>query len=109
VGVDYAFYIAESISDSYAKESDLKKSIYFGLTNAGRGVIITALAMVTSVALWYFFSSLRFQAEMGLMISLWMSVSAISSLLVIPSMIYVFKPRFLLKRATRASAEKAST
>ncbi len=101
VGVDYAFYIAESISDNYVKSGDLRKSIYFGLTNAGRGVFITALAMVSSVALWYFFSSLRFQAEMGLMISLWMSVSAISSLLVIPSMIYVFKPRFLLRRSKR--------
>jgi predicted RND superfamily exporter protein len=54
--------------------------------------------MVAAVVLWYFFSSLRFQAEMGLLIALWMTVSAISGLLVIPSMIYLFKPRFLLKR-----------
>jgi len=98
LGVDYAFYISDRIAERYAAERNLQDSIHFGLTTAGRGVIITALSMVTSVALWYFFSSLRFQAEMGLLIALWMSVSAISSLLVIPSMIYVFKPRFLLGR-----------
>jgi len=99
LGVDYAFYISDRIAERFSNGRDLRDSIHFGLVTAGRGVIITALSMVTSVALWYFFSSLRFQAEMGLLIALWMSVSAISSLLVIPSMIYVFKPRFLLGRA----------
>jgi len=104
LGVDYAFYISDRIAERYASERDLRDSVHFGLMTAGRGVIITALSMVTSVALWYFFSSLRFQAEMGLLIALWMSVSAISSLLVIPSMIYVFKPRFLLGRPVRKAA-----
>lgn len=104
LGVDYAFYISDRVAERYALSKDLRDSIHFGLMTAGRGVIITALSMVTSVALWYFFSSLRFQAEMGLLIALWMSVSAISSLLVIPSMIYVFKPRFLLGRSVRAAA-----
>lgn len=98
LGVDYAFYISDRISERFSEGRDLSESIRFGLETAGRGVIITALSMVTSVALWFFFSSLRFQAEMGLLIALWMSVSAISSLLVIPSMIYVFKPRFLIRR-----------
>ncbi|RME34063.1 MAG: RND transporter [Gammaproteobacteria bacterium] len=99
LGVDYAFYISDRIGERYAIAKDLADSIRFGLTTAGKGVIITALSMVTSVVLWYFFSSLRFQAEMGLLIALWMTVSAISSLLVIPSMIYLFRPRFLLGKA----------
>jgi predicted RND superfamily exporter protein len=98
LGVDYAFYIADRIKEHYGKGGELADSIHFGLMTAGRGVIITALTMVAAVVLWYFFSSLRFQAEMGLLIALWMTVSAISGLLVIPSMIYLFKPRFLLKR-----------
>ena len=105
LGVDYAFYISDRIAERYSNGKNMQQSIHFGLMTAGRGVIITALSMVTSVALWYFFSSLRFQAEMGLLIALWMSVSAISSLLVIPSMIYVFKPRFLLGRSTRGSVQ----
>jgi hypothetical protein len=96
LGVDYSFYIADRIKEHFLRTSDLAESIRFAMMIAGRGVIVTALTMVAAVVLWYFFSSLRFQAEMGLLIALWMTVSAISALLVIPSMIYVFQPRFLV-------------
>jgi predicted RND superfamily exporter protein len=96
LGVDYSFYISDRIKEHSARSSNLAESIHFAMMTAGRGVIITALTMVATVALWYFFSSLRFQAEMGLLIALWMTVSAISALLVIPSLIYVFRPRFLV-------------
>ena len=71
------------------------------MMNAGRGVVITALTMIASVVLWYFFSSLRFQAEMGLLIAMWMTVSALSALIVIPSMIFLFRPRFLVGSGAR--------
>jgi predicted RND superfamily exporter protein len=96
LGVDYAFYISDRIKEGYQKSGDLAESIHFGLLTAGRGVLITAATMIASVVFWYFFSSLRFQAEMGLLIAVWMTVSAVSALLVIPSMIYLFKPRFIL-------------
>ncbi len=96
LGVDYAFYIADRIKERYPVSRDVGDAIKFALHKAGRGVVITALTMVASVILWYFFSSLRFQAEMGLLIALWMTVSAISALIVIPSMVYLFRPRFLV-------------
>lgn len=96
LGVDYGFYIVDRIKEQFARTSDLADSIRFAMASAGRGVIVTALTMIAAVVLWYFFSSLRFQAEMGLLIALWMTVSAISALFVIPSMIYVFRPRFIM-------------
>jgi hypothetical protein len=96
LGVDYAFYISDRIKEGYQKSGDIAQSINFGLMTAGRGVMITAATMIASVVFWYFFSSLRFQAEMGLLIAVWMTVSAVSALLLIPSMIYLFKPRFIL-------------
>ena len=96
LGVDYGFYIVDRIKEQFARTSDLADSIRFAMVSAGRGVIVTALTMIAAVVLWYFFSSLRFQAEMGLLIALWMTVSAISALFVIPSMIYVFRPRFIM-------------
>jgi hypothetical protein len=44
--------------------------------------------------LWWA-SSLRFQAEMGLLMAIWLSASAFSALFVMPSLIYVFRPRFI--------------
>ncbi|MFB4204327.1 hypothetical protein KBTX_00664 [wastewater metagenome] len=104
LGVDYAFYIADRIREGYAHTGSVERSIRFALLTAGRGVIITAATMIASVVLWYFFSSLRFQAEMGLLIALWMSVSAISALVVIPSMIYLIRPRFIFGVAGDAAA-----
>ena len=104
LGVDYAFYITDRIKEGYENTGDLTESINFGLSTAGRAVLITAATMIASVVFWFFFSSLRFQAEMGLLIAVWMTVSAVSALLVIPSMIYLFKPRFILGSTSQQQA-----
>ena len=96
LGVDYAFYISDRIKEKYLAGGDVAESIRYALHRAGKGVIVTALTMVASVILWYFLSSLRFQAEMGMLIALWMTVSAVSALVVIPSMVFLFKPGFLI-------------
>jgi hypothetical protein len=43
----------------------------------------------------WLFSSLRFQAEMGMLIGLWLTVSALSALFLMPSLAYIFKPKFM--------------
>jgi predicted RND superfamily exporter protein len=110
LGVDYAFYVVDRIKEHYEEHKDVAASIVFSLETAGRGVLITGLTMVSSVFLWYLLSSLRFQAEMGLLIALWMTISATAALLVIPSMIFLMKPAFVfgdkseLKKAELAKA-----
>ncbi|MAK91477.1 MAG: hypothetical protein CMI13_09620, partial [Oleibacter sp.] len=37
----------------------------------------------------------RFQAEMGMLIGLWLLVSAFTSLFVMPSLVRVLKPKFI--------------
>lgn len=100
LGVDFAFYIVDSIKERLHVDGDLGESIRFTMINTGRGIIITALTMFASVFFWYFLSSLRLQAEMGLLIALWMTVSAFSALFVIPSMIYLFRPSFVIRSGT---------
>ncbi|MCU7816711.1 MAG: MMPL family transporter [Candidatus Thiodiazotropha sp. (ex Rostrolucina anterorostrata)] len=108
LGVDYAFYIADRVKERFESCGDLAESIRFALSRAGRGVIVTALTMVVSVILWFFLSSLRFQAEMGMLIALWMTVSAITALIVIPSMIYLVKPSFLVGNNTLKASHGAN-
>ncbi|MDN5873932.1 MAG: efflux RND transporter permease subunit, partial [Sinobacteraceae bacterium] len=97
LGIDYSFYVADRIQEYYDDTRELVDSIGFGLMTAGRGVVVTALTMIIPVACWYFLSSVKFQAEMGLLIALWMTISATSALLVIPSLIYLFRPKFLIR------------
>lgn len=95
LGVDYAFYIVDGIREELRKHGDLSRSIAKSLASAGRGVVITAATLTLSVVLWWW-SSLRFQAEMGLLMALWLFVSAVSALFLMPAMVFVFRPRFII-------------
>lgn len=98
LGVDYAFYIVDGIREELHKRDDLVRAIRTSLFSAGRGVLVTALTLTVSVILWAA-SSLRFQAEMGLLMALWLGVSALCSLFVMPAMVYVFRPEFIVGTA----------
>jgi uncharacterized protein len=95
LGVDYAIYVVDSIKEEYMCHGNAGKSIFHGMHNAGRGVILTATPLVVSTFFWYIFSSLRFQAEMAILIAVWMAVSAVAALLVLPATLYIFKPGFV--------------
>ncbi len=94
LGVDYAFYIADRIKEEIAIGKSAEEAVRIALHSAGMGVIVTASVLILATLLWWA-SSLRFQAEMGLLMAIWLSVSAFSALFVMPSLIYVFRPRFI--------------
>lgn len=96
LGVDYAIYMVDSLKEEYSCHGDMEKAIIHALNNAGRGVLVTAVPLVACTAIWYMFSSLRFQAEMAILIAIWMGVSALSALLVMPATIVIMKPRFVI-------------
>jgi uncharacterized protein len=101
LGVDYALYIADGVKERYSTGIDMRTALEQSLLTAGRGVFITGSTMIVSVLAWYA-SSLKFQADMGLLIALWLTVSAISSLLLVPAMIWAFKPGFIFQRSADA-------
>ncbi len=97
LGVDYAFYIVDGIKEELHESDDIVHAITRSLHSAGRGVLVTAGALIASVVLWWF-SSLRFQAEMGIMMALWLCVSASCALFVMPSLVYVLRPKFIFEK-----------
>lgn len=106
LGVDYAFYIVDSIKEELKKNpgADLLAAIRKALNGAGRGVLITASTLIISVVFWSV-SSLRFQAEMGLLMAIWLFISAFSALFIVPAMVYVFKPNFILGGQKRTQGQ----
>ncbi|MFM0027295.1 efflux RND transporter permease subunit [Paraburkholderia madseniana] len=107
LGVDYAFYVVDGIREELHHHNDLKLAIQQSLRTAGKGVLITSLTLTVSVVLWLQ-SSLRFQAEMGLLMAIWLFVSAFSALFIMPAMVYVFRPEFIVgKRSESKSSAPA--
>ncbi|GJM05419.1 MAG: membrane protein [marine bacterium B5-7] len=94
LGVDYTLYICDRIKGEYDLGKSHLEAIAISLHCAGRGVLVTALVLIVSVGVWLF-SSLRFQAEMGMLIGMWLTVSALSALFLMPAMAYIFKPKFI--------------
>jgi predicted RND superfamily exporter protein len=95
LGVDYSFYIVDGIREELHRHKDLQRAIVNSLHTAGRGVLVTALTLTTSVLLWMN-SSLRFQADMGVLMAIWLLISAASALFLMPAMVYVFRPEFVV-------------
>lgn len=104
LGIDYALYIADRIKEEIAAGSTPEQAIYNALHSAGMGVIVTAGVLVLATLLWWL-SSLRFQAEMGLLMAIWLGISAFSALFVMPSLLYVFRPRFIFGARQATSAD----
>ena len=96
LGVDYTFYIVDGIREElHHGGNSIEQAITKALRSAGRGVLITAITLVTSVVIWSL-SSLRLQADMGVLIAIWLGISAASALFVMPAMVYVFRPEFVV-------------
>jgi len=97
LGVDYGLYIVERIREEFARSGDVAGSIRVALTTAGKAVLFTASTMVFGVIFWAF-SFLRFQADMGLLLAFWMVMSMLGGLVLLPTVISLVKPRFIFGR-----------
>lgn len=95
LGVDYTFYIVDGIRENLHRSPNVERAIVHALMGPGKGVLITATTLITSVVLWHF-SSLRLQADMGVLIALWLFISAFSALFIMPALVYVFRPEFIV-------------
>lgn len=110
LGVDYAFYIVDSIKEYLENHphATALEAVLQAIHSAGRGVLLTAFTLAVGVLLWML-SSLRFQAEMGLLIGLWLMVSAFTSLFVMPALVLVFKPDFIFSTPHKEAGDIASS
>ncbi len=107
LGVDYGIYIVSRIREEYATVGDLQKATLTAMTTAGRAVLFTATTLTAGVIFWYFLSDMRFQAEMGLLLGLWMVTSMIGGMLLLTTVIHFIKPRFITSAAGAAAPGKA--
>ena len=100
-GIDYGLYIVSRIIEEIQLNNDLEKSVHEALVTSGKAVTFTAVTMIISTLFWVT-SNIRFNAEMGLLLALWMFISYVGSQTLLPVLILVFRPKFILKEAGHA-------
>ena len=97
-GIDYGLYIVSRVIEEIRVKGDLAESVREALVTSGKAVTFTAMTMIVSTAFWIT-SNIRFNAEMGLLLAIWMFISYVGSQTLLPILILTFKPKFILKEA----------
>lgn len=91
IGVDYALYIMTVVLSRLKEGDSLSKAYYSALLFTGKIVILTGLTLGVAVATWVF-SPIKFQADMGILLSFMFIFNMLGALLLLPALAH-----FLLK------------
>lgn len=97
IGVDYGIYFLSRLQEEYGKAKDLMKALYITLTTTGKAISFTALTVSLSVIFWCF-SDIKFQAEMGLLLTIVTLLHLLGTLILLPALVVVTKPKFIVGR-----------
>ena len=96
IGVDYILYVVDRIRLEVPRSGgNLITGIKRTVSTTGMAVTFTATTMIAGVIPWYFLSSLRFSAEMALLLAILLVTHWLSALTMVPAMMAIFKPKFV--------------
>jgi len=96
LGVDYGIYLVSRIIEEFKVSGNLEQAIVKALGTTGKAIVYIAVTLVCGIAFW-FLSKMMFQALMGLLLAIILLFNMLGALFIIPSMIALFKPRFVMK------------
>lgn len=96
-GIDYGLYIVSRIIEEYRTGLPLPEAVRTAVATSGKAVTFTAVTMILGTLFWTM-SNLRFSAEMGLLLALWMAVSFLATVTLLPVLVVMLRPRFILRR-----------
>ena len=94
LGVDYGLYKVSRIKELIVAGASWEEGIIDGVSSTGQAVFYQAVMMSASVFFWWF-SPLRFQAEMGFLLAILMMVNMLVGILLLPALIHIIKPKFI--------------
>ncbi len=93
IGVDYAIYIFARMREALNQGRTLSESYFIALKTTGIAIFYTALTLAVGVAMWIF-SDLKFQADMGLMLTFMFVVNMIAAIVFLPALCrWLLRPR----------------
>lgn len=85
IGVDYGIYIFARMREAMNQGKTLSESYFIALKTTGIAIFYTALTLAVGVAMWIF-SDLKFQADMGVMLTFMFIVNMIAAIVFLPAL-----------------------
>lgn len=102
IGVDYGIYIYSRLESFLRAGLTLQEAYYETLRSTGKAVLFTGLCLAIGVVTWVF-SAIKFQADMGLMLTFMLLWNMFGALWLLPAL-----ARFLIKPEKLAGKQGGS-
>ena len=85
IGVDYGIYILSTMSQKLKEGSNVKEAYLEALKERGSAVLFTGITLAIGVSTWVF-SSLKFQMDMGILLTFMFLVNMLGAIIVLPAL-----------------------
>lgn len=110
VGVDFAIYLYSRCQEEFPLQGgDWSKTIIQSICTCGKAVVYTGLTIILPIITWYFFSDMKFQAEVGFFLAMIMGTNVILTLTLHPLLVYIIKPKFISGKKVLAAEAKENS
>ncbi|QYK06831.1 efflux RND transporter permease subunit [Shewanella zhangzhouensis] len=91
IGVDYGIYILSTMAVKLRDGMAVQQAYLEALQERGSAVIFTGLTLAIGVSTW-FFSALKFQMDMGILLTFMFLVNMLGAIIILPALTAVFWP-----------------
>ncbi|MGV2873518.1 efflux RND transporter permease subunit [Colwellia sp. E150_009] len=85
IGVDYGIYILSTMSSELKNGANVHDAYLAALKERGSAVLITGVTLAIGVSTW-FFSALKFQVDMGILLTFMFLVNMLAAIIVLPAL-----------------------
>jgi predicted RND superfamily exporter protein len=102
IGVDYALYVLSVMLSRMRAGASLSQAYLHALQFTGRVVILTGVTLAVAVATWLF-SSIKFQADMGILLAFMFLWNMIGALVLVPALACFLMPGQRAREAAPAA------
>ena len=104
IGADYAIYLIARLREERARGADEVAAIRTALTTAGKAILYVATAVAGGYGVLMFSWDFRLHTWLAVLIAVAMLVSSLGALVVLPRIIALTRPRFIVARAPARAA-----
>ena len=85
IGVDYGIYLFSRMQENLRKGATVRESYLRTLRVTGTSIVVTGVTLAVGVATWAF-SPLKFQADVGIMLTFMFLVNMLGAMLLLPAL-----------------------
>ena len=92
IGINYGIYLLARTNEEYAATGDYAVANKVAMETTGKTIVFTESTMLAGI-FFMIFVNMKFQSEMGLLLTILMLLNMINALILIPVLVTVFKPK----------------